>query len=471
MKHNHISPENTLFVLISFEGPDCYSMAGGLGVRMQHLSHTLAGLGFETHLFYIGDPDLPGEEKLEGDKLVLHRWCQWISRHHLSGVYDGEEGKLADFNASLPPFVVDRIIAPAAAGDKMVVVLGEEWQVTEALCRLNDLLCNRNLRDKAIIFWNANNTFSFNRINWARLSNAAVITSISRYMKHIMERMGLNPLVIPNGIPRSLLRKVDDTEAEALRDGLGADILLCKVARWDPDKRWIEAVEATAALKAKGIKTTLLARGGMESYGQEVIQKALSLGLSIKDALIDPQDKVGYAAALAAAAPADVINIRFSLPLDFLVVMYRAVDAVLANSGHEPFGIVGLEAMAAGGIVFTGSSGEDYAIPFVNSFMIDTSDPMEIVSYILLLKNDPGKMRHMRTSARVTAHYYTWENAVRNLINKLENQGRLQGVLAEQRYSPPPAPVTPAQDLTALTARFASLQTMKSTASNRRCIS
>jgi glycosyltransferase involved in cell wall biosynthesis len=327
------------------------------------------------------------------------------------------------------------------------------------------------LRDKTIIFWNANNTFSFNRINWARLSNAAVITSISRYMKHIMERMGLNPLVIPNGIPRSLLRKVDDTAAEALREGLGADILLCKVARWDPDKRWIEAVEATAALKARGIKTTLLARGGMESYGQEVIQKALSLGLSIKDALIDPRDKTGYTAALAAAAPADIINIRFSLPLDFLAVMYRAVDAVLANSGHEPFGIVGLEAMAAGGIVFTGSSGEDYAIPFVNSFMIDTSDPLEIVSYILLLKNDPAKMRHMRASARVTAHYYTWENAVRNLINKLENQGRVQGILAEQRYSPQSSTLTPMESVTALTARFASLQTMKSTAANRRCIS
>jgi hypothetical protein len=40
-----------------------------------------------------------------------------------------------------------------------------------------------------------------------------------------------------------------------------------------------------------------------------------------------------------------------------------SADAVFANSGHEPFGLVGLETMAAGGVACTGCSGEDYAIP------------------------------------------------------------------------------------------------------------
>jgi glycosyltransferase involved in cell wall biosynthesis len=133
--------------------------------------------------------------------------------------------------------------------------------------------------------------------------------------------------------------------------------------------------------------------------------------------------------ALASAAPADVIDIRFQLPLDFLAIMYRGVDAVLANSVHEPFGIVGLEAMAAGGIVFTGSTGEDYSIPFVNSFMIETPNPMEIVSYIMYLQSYPQQVRRMRSSARLTARYYTWEAAIQNLIGKLENQGRIQGTL------------------------------------------
>jgi glycosyltransferase involved in cell wall biosynthesis len=430
VKLNNITTANTEFVLISFEGPDCYSNAGGLGVRMQNLSRTLAKIGFVTHLFYIGDPKLPGEEISDDGRLILHRWCQWISEYYPSGVYDGEEGKLRDFNDSIPPFVLDNVIKPAIAKDKLVVILGEEWQTAEVMCRLSDVLYNEKLRGQVIMFWNANNTFSFHRINWSRLNFATTITTISRYMKYLMERMGLNPLVIPNGIPKSSFHNIDSKVVKKLRTSMGAEIILCKVARWDPDKRWIEAVDAVANMKRLGLKTTLLARGGREPYGQEVLSRARASGLTISEANNGTNNRDGYMEALTAAAPADIIDIRFQLPLDFLSIMYRTSDAVLANSAHEPFGIVGLEAMAAGGVVFTGSTGEDYAIPFVNSFMIETSDPMEIVSYVKYLKNYPLQMERMRRVAKSTARYYTWESAIQNLIGKLENQGRIQGTLS-----------------------------------------
>ncbi|MDD5701391.1 MAG: glycosyltransferase, partial [Dehalococcoidales bacterium] len=150
----------------------------------------------------------------------------------------------------------------------------------------------------------------------------------------------------------------------------------------------------------------------------------------VKEAYATAGDYDSYVSALAAALPADVINIRRRMPLDFLAVCYNAADAVLANSGHEPFGIVGLEAMAAGGIVFTGSTGEDYSISFINSFMIETSDPMGIVNYIIYLQNYPQQKERIRESARMTARLFTWEAALLNLIGKLENQGRIQGVLS-----------------------------------------
>jgi glycosyltransferase involved in cell wall biosynthesis len=451
MKYSNITTANTEFILISFEGPDGYSMAGGLGVRMHNLSRTLAETGFNTHLFFIGDPKLPGEEKLEQGRLILHRWCQWISLHHPAGVYDGEEGKLADFNNSLPGFVMEKIIRPAVVENKLVVILGEEWQTVEVMCRLSEALSQAGLRDKAILFWNANNTFSFHRVNWGRLNYSTTITTISRYMKHIMERMGLTPLVIPNGIPRSLFKDIDTDLINHLRGTFGADILLCKVARWDPDKNWMEAVEAVARLKKLGIKTTLLARGGMEPYGREVINHAVSLGLSVKEARVSESDQDGYLQALAAAAPADIIDIRFQIPLDFLAVMYRGADAVLANSSHEPFGIVGLEVMAAGGIVFTGSTGEDYSISFVNSFMIETPDPMEIVSYVMYIKSYPEQAERMRDLARFMARYYTWEASVQNLIGKLENQGRIQGTL-ENSFTAQQSPIPPAEQVAAARA-------------------
>src|SRR5688572_17441328 len=91
-----------VFVLLSFEGSDPYSRAGGLGARVSGLASALAGEGYETHLFFIGAPDLPGYEVACDGNLHLHRWCQWISGYHGGGVYDGEEGKLNDWNRSLP---------------------------------------------------------------------------------------------------------------------------------------------------------------------------------------------------------------------------------------------------------------------------------------------------------------------------------------------------------------------------------
>jgi hypothetical protein len=98
------------FHLLSFEGPDGYARAGGIASRVTGLAHALAEADFETHLWFVGDPDLPGYETDE--QLHLHRWCQWISRYHPAGVYDGEEGKQVDYAASLPPFMLREVLMP-----------------------------------------------------------------------------------------------------------------------------------------------------------------------------------------------------------------------------------------------------------------------------------------------------------------------------------------------------------------------
>lgn len=428
MKTRAITTENTVFVIVSFEGRDPYSLAGGLGVRVANLSETLADIGFPVHVFFIGDPKLPGEEVCQDGKLVLHRWCQWISQYHPKGVYDGEEDKLNDFNRSLPDYLVEHVAAPAISQGKLVAILGEEWHTTEAMCRISDLLHQRGLRDKAILFWNANNTMSFNRIDWDRLNFTTRLTTVSRYMKHIMWGMGLNPLVIPNGIPRRLLEAVEGEKVQRLRQCLSIDggTVLAKVARWDPDKRWHMAVESVARLKQRGLRAVLLARGGLEPHGLEVLGRAKALGLTVSEARTSDNSLDSYFDALQNSCQADVIDIKFHLPQDFLRIIYRASDAVLANSGHEPFGIVGLETMAAGGIAFTGSTGEDYAIPYHNAFVMETSDPREIEGYLMYLRECPDEGARIRSEARRTAAYFTWEAAVENLISKLDSQARLQ---------------------------------------------
>ncbi|GFP26185.1 hypothetical protein HKBW3S25_01675 [Candidatus Hakubella thermalkaliphila] len=206
MRYKKITPDNSVFVILSFEGPDLYSQAGGLGFRVTELSEALAKKGFETHVIFVGDPYKPAVETLNQKRLILHRWSQWISKYYPLGVYQGEEEKLYDYNESVPYFVLDEIARPAVKEKKKLVVLAEEWHTAECVMRLSDLLHYFGLRDKAVIFWNANHTMSFDRINWGRLAFVATLTTVSRFMKHYMWDMGLNPIVIPNGVPDRMFR-------------------------------------------------------------------------------------------------------------------------------------------------------------------------------------------------------------------------------------------------------------------------
>jgi glycosyltransferase involved in cell wall biosynthesis len=422
-----LTPERTVFVLLSFEGPDLYSLAGGLGVRMKGLSRSLAMLGYDTHLYFCGDPDLPGEETHEAGRLHYRRWCQWISAQHRGGVYDGEEGKIRDWNSSLPPSLIENVIVPAVAAGNNVVVLGEEWHTSWSMNLISDNLYRRGLRDRVVMLWNANNTFGFQRIDWATLALSTTITTVSRYMKFTMSGWGQNAIVIPNGIPRSSIADADPEAVAELRAAAAADHFCFKIGRFDPDKRWLMAVSAAAYLKRRGHRVKLLMRGGREPHGGEVLNHARQQGLTVIDAAT-PADAAGLGSLMRQNPDVDVINLTSFVSDGLLGVIYAACDAVLANSGHEPFGLVGLEVMAAGGLAVTGSTGEDYAEPYRNALVLETNDPIELVTQLALLKERPKLAASIRRRGRTTARYYVWEKIIDQLLLRVEFAGALQAV-------------------------------------------
>ena len=403
------------FHLLSFEGPDSYSQAGGIASRITGLSNALAEAGYETHLWFVGDPDLPGHETR--GQLQLHRWCQWISRYHPGGVYDGEEGKRADFASSLPPNLMQEALLPhLRQTGGSAVVLAEEWQTVDAVLHLDWLLQQAGVRNQTAILWNANNTFCFERIDWQRLNRAAVITTVSRYMKHRMQSLGVDPLVIPNGLSADAFRPPDRSGVTDLRHRLRDRVVLTKVARWDPDKRWLLAIETVGELKRQGLRPLLIARGGMEAHGHEVLRTAARAGLRIAERSMRQAGVRHLLEALTGLDEIDIVNLRSHLDAESRRVLFRAASAVLANSGHEPFGLVGLETMAAGGVACTGCSGEDYVIPGHNALVLETNDPREFVGLFSGLRQNPAYERAMRRAGRLTARRFNWSNITRQTL-------------------------------------------------------
>ena len=401
------------FHVLSFEGPDGYSRAGGIASRIEGLTQALAELGFETHLWFVGDPSLPGHES--HGQLHLHRWCQWISRYHPGGVYDGEGGKESDFASSLPPYLLNEVLKPHLQG-RHAVILAEEWQTANAVLHLDRLLRQEGLRERASLLWNANNMFGFERIDWARLAQASVITTVSRYMKHSMWNVGVDPIVIPNGLSADAFLPPDRAAVTEMQRRLRGRTVIAKVARFDPDKRWLGALEIVSELKRQGHRPLLIARGGVEAHGHEVLAAARAMGLRVEDRNGEDTGVSGLLARLGGTEGADIVNLKAPLDPESRRVLFRGADSVLANSGHEPFGLVGLETMAAGGIACTGISGEDYAVPGRNALVLQTPDPREFVGLFQRLKARPAQAESIRRAGRATAKQYAWREIIERLF-------------------------------------------------------
>jgi glycosyltransferase involved in cell wall biosynthesis len=402
------------FHVLSFEGPDPYARVGGLATRIEGLTETLAALGLETHLWFVGDPEAPGHESR--GLLHLHRWTQWVSRYHQRDVYDGEWGKCSEFSRTLPPYLMKRYLRPYLSQGGHAVVMAEEWQTVDSVLHLDWLLRSHGVRDRVSILWNANNTYGFEKIDWERLSRVAVITTVSRYMKHQMWKEGIDPLVIPNGLAADAFDPPDRPAVRELRHRFRGRTLLAKMARWDRDKRWLEAVDIVAEMKRREWRPLLVARGGSEPHGDEVLGAARAKGLKVIERTWKTAGVPGLLEALKDIDGADIVNVRSYVDPECRRTLFRGMDTVLANSGHEPFGLVGLETMAAGGIACTGCSGEDYAVAGQNALVLETGDPREFLALFQRLRSNPTVATALRRSGRSTARRYAWPEVTRRVL-------------------------------------------------------
>jgi glycosyltransferase involved in cell wall biosynthesis len=411
------TPETLDVVMVSFEGPDQYSQAGGLGVRARELCRAFAALGYRTTLVFVGDPDKPGVELDQGVQLV--RWGQQISDRYRAGVYEGELAKIRDLTATLPDELIDTIVRPAAEAGRVTAVLCEEWHTAWFCQALSDRLHALGLRQNAVLLWNANNLFGFEAIDWPVLDYVASITTVSKYMKHLMWPYGVNPVVIPNGIPEGALAPVDEAAPKAIRAAAGTPCLTFKIGRFSPDKRWNQAVAAIAELRSVGIPARMLMRGGIEPYGATVLAFAAECGLLVTDWYEPVDDAGGIVRALTETNGAPIVHLRRFLPDQVVTEINAGVTAVLANSGHEPFGLVGLEAMAAGGLAMVGATGEEYARPYGNAIVVETDDPSEIASALRGLIEQPALADRLRIAARRDAADFAWPIVIDGLLERL----------------------------------------------------
>ncbi|HEY8647872.1 MAG TPA: glycosyltransferase family 4 protein [Candidatus Limnocylindria bacterium] len=395
-------------VLVSFEGPDRYAFVGGLATRMTDLAEALVARGHRVRHVFVGDPALAAVEERSGGALRLERWGQWISRHHPRDVYDGEDGKWRDFSRTVPPHLLEEVVVPAARRGQRAVILFEDWQTANAAINTSLLADRAGLRHAVIPFWNANNTYGFGSIDFDLLARAATITTVSRFMRAEMTKAGVEPGILPNGIAARFALPVPAADVRSMRTALAGRPSLVKVARFDADKRWLWAIDAVAHLRDQGTRPRFLMRGSRSDYADVVGERIRERGLTVERVVLGADAPPKDVAAALNAVEADVAFLDFFLGERALRSLYAAADGVLANSEREPFGLVGLEVMGAGGIAFVGRTGEDYAVPYGNSVVVQSDDPRELMTHLAALGSKPALAERIREDGRRTAERYAW---------------------------------------------------------------
>ena len=146
----------------------------------------------------------------------------------------------------------------------------------------------------------------------------------------------------------------------------------------------------------------------------------------------------GFFEALGEVGDADVVNLVSRVDPGARRALFRASNAVLANSGHEPFGLVGLETMAAGGIACTGCSGEEYAVAGHNALVVQTEEPREFMGLYRWLCAHPREARALRRAGRSTARRYAWPEVLERVLlprvdldHEIGSPGDVSGPLAD----------------------------------------
>ena len=64
--------------------------------------------------------------------------------------------------------------------------------------------------------------------------------------------------------------------------------------------------------------------------------------------------------------------------------------------------------MSCGGIAYVGRTGEDYAVAYGNSIVVQSDDPRELATAHNMLRERPELAAQLRAEGRATAKRFAW---------------------------------------------------------------
>lgn len=222
---------------------------------------------------------------------------------------------------------------------------------------------------------------------------------------------GARTVLLPNGVDTRRFRRGQGAAFRAAHGIRPEAKVVLTMGRIDPQKQQHLAVEAVAQLRAQDIDAHLVLIGPVTtaSYGERLTQVIAERDMAAHVTRVD---------GLRADDPA-------------LVDAYHAADVFLLPSQHEPFGIVVLEAWAAGCPVVASRVGgiPGFATHMRNAFLFDPLDVRHAVTGLASVLLHPTLGRSLvEAGRRRVAERFDWMKVTEELVTLYEDVRRAHPV-------------------------------------------
>jgi len=221
--------------------------------------------------------------------------------------------------------------------------------------------------------------------------------------KELRNSYSLSPVIINNGVSTSKFENCSQSKQESKKDFNveGAKVLL-SIGGIEPRKNTLTTLKAYAKARyesdKRGNKLVWLIGGGetlfdYREYRNQFFSEVQNLGLELDND----------------------IYVLGNVPEEKMPSLYNAADVFAFPSIKEGWGLVVLEAMAAGVPVIASDIEPmtEYLIDEENALLISPMDDRDLAEKIILLLEHEDLQNHFINKGRHTAKMYSWENAAR----------------------------------------------------------